>query len=245
MLWYKTWRETRSRLMIGAIALAWVCFVIVLTHSGNRAHASHPMSYVEYIWQAVYKGYVRDFFIILVIVLGGGGLLQERAHGTAGFTLALPVSRSRLIFVRAAVGLVEVVMLGLVPLMVITVISPLMGEHYPLAQSLQYSVLWSAGGAVIFGAAVLFSTVLAGEYSGWIVCFLSVMLYSAAVNITALQRFPQLDFFKMMSGSGMPYFSSAAHLLLGPLPWLRLSVILAVALGFFATADRFTRRQDY
>src|SRR5258708_33137852 len=104
MLWYKTWRETRTRLLISAMALAWVCCAIILTQHGNRAHADPPISYDAYIWKAVYKGYVRDFFIILVIVLGGGGLLQERAHGTAGFTLALPVSRSRLMGVRAAVG---------------------------------------------------------------------------------------------------------------------------------------------
>jgi ABC-2 type transport system permease protein len=245
MLWYKTWRETRARLMIGAIALAWVCFVIILTHSGNRAHANPPMSYIEYIWQSVYKGYVRDFFTILVILLGGGGLLQERAHNTVGFTLALPVSRLRLLSVRAAVGLTEVIFLALVPALVITVFSPLLAEPYPLSQALQYSVLWIAGGTVIFGAAVLFSTILAGEYSGWVVCFLCIMLYSAAVHITALQRFPRLNLFKIMSGSEMAYFNSARHVLIGPLPWLAISMILAIALGFLAAASHFTQRQDY
>jgi hypothetical protein len=120
-----------------------------------------------------------------------------------------------------------------------------MGESYQLAQALQFSVLWTVGGAVMFGAAVFFSTVLAGEYTGWIVCFLCMMLYSAAVNITALEQFPSLNFFKIMSGAEMPYFSSASHLLEGPLPWLALSIMLAIAMGLIAAADRFTQRRDY
>ncbi len=245
MLWYKTWRETRTRLMIGAAALGWVCLVIVLTQKGNRAHAEPPLSYAAYIWKAVYKGYVRDLFMIIVIVLGGGGLLQERAHGTAGFTLALPVSRTRLMMVRAAVGLAEVALLALVPAIAICAFSPMMGEHYPLAQALQFSVLWAAGGAVMLGASVLLSTVMAGEYSGWIACFLSMMFYSAAVNVTALQQFPGLNFFKIMSGAEMPYFSSASHLLTGPLPWLPLLVMMVIAMGFVAMASRFTQKRDY
>jgi ABC-2 type transport system permease protein len=245
MLWYKTWRETRTRLMIGAAALGWVCVAIVLTQKGNRAHAEPPLTYVAYIWKAVYKGYVRDFFTIIVIVLGGGGLLQERAHGTAGFTLALPVSRTRLMMTRAAVGLVEVALLAVVPAVVVCAFSPAMGEHYQLAQALQFSLLWTAGGAVVFGAAVLLSTVLAGEYSAWIACFLCMMLYSAAVNVTALQQFPRLNFFKIMSGADMPYFASASHLLTGPLPWAPLLAMAAVAMGLIALAGRFTQKRDY
>jgi ABC-2 type transport system permease protein len=245
MLWYKTWQETRTRLMIGAAALGWVCVAIVLTQKGNRAHAVPPLTYPAYIWKAVYKGYVRDFFTFLVIVLGGGGLLQERAHGTAGFTLALPVSRIRLMMVRAAVGLAEVALLSLAPAIVVCAFSPVMGEHYQLAQALQFSLLWTAGGAIVLGAAVLLSTVVASEYSAWIACFLSIMLYSAAVNVTALQQFPWLNFFKIMSGADMPYFSSASHLLTGPLPWAMLLAMTAVAMGFIAMAGRFTQKRDY
>jgi ABC-type transport system involved in multi-copper enzyme maturation permease subunit len=231
--------------MISAITLAWVCFVIVLIQKGNRAHEIPPMSYAAYVWKAVYNGYARDFFIILVIVLGGGGLLQEQAHGTAGFTLVLPVSRSRLMSVRVAVGLAEVAFLALVPALVITAFSPVVGEQYQLSQALLFSVLWVIGGALVFGAAVLLSTVLAGDHSGWIVCFLCVMLYSAAVNITSLQRFPSLDVFKIMSGSGMVYFDAVDYRLKGPMPWAQVSIVLAVAIGLIRLADRFTQRRDY
>jgi ABC-type transport system involved in multi-copper enzyme maturation permease subunit len=245
MLWYKFWRETRVRWMMSILALAWVCAVIVVIEKTTRAHAEQPMSYISYIWQAVYKGYVRDIFVLLAIVLGGGSLLQERAHGTVGFTLALPVSRSRLIAMRTAVGLSEILLLALVPAVVVPALSPFFGETYPILQALQFSLLWTVCGALVFGAALLLSTLMAGEYSAWMACFLAMMLYSAIVNVTALQRIPALNFFKIMSGAQMPYFRASEHLLSGPLSWQPLATILLIAAGFLVAAGRLTARQEF
>src|SRR5579871_2717430 len=96
MLYYKMWRESWIRFVISAVALLWMCGSVVLLQRQVRAHADEPLSYERYIWSAVYKANVLDLFILLVIVLGLGGVLQERAQGTAGFTLSLPVSRWRL-----------------------------------------------------------------------------------------------------------------------------------------------------
>jgi len=148
-------------------------------------------------------------------------------------------------FSRAAVGLVEVVLLSFVPAVVIAVSSPYMREYYPLAQSIQYAALWSVCGSLILAAAILLSTVLEGEYSGWIVCFVCLMFYSAAVHITGLQQFPSINLFNIMSGIDMPYVNSDSRLLTGPLPYLPLSIILAIALAMVAAADRFTQRRDY
>ena len=93
MLWYKMWRESRVRFAISAVALLWMCGAVVLLQQQVRAHADEPLSYVRYIWHAVYKANALDLYILLVIVLGLGGVQQERAQGTAGFTLSLPLSR--------------------------------------------------------------------------------------------------------------------------------------------------------
>jgi len=85
---------------------------------------------------------------------------------------------------------------------------------------------------MVFAAAVLVSTVLTGEYSAWVVCFLALMLYSAVVNLTALRHFPSSDIFKIMSGTA-------------PVPWLVGSTIAAIAIAFVAMADAITRRQDF
>ena len=231
MLWYKTWCETRVRFVIGVLVLAWICAVIVLLENSSRRHAGQAMTYVSYIWNAVYKDYVRSLFVLLTIVLGGGSLLQERFQGTVGFTLTLPVSRTRLVAVRAAVGVAEVFLLALVPAIVIPVCSPLTGESYPFIEALRFSLLWAGCGTVIFGAAVLLSCVLASEYTAWIVCFLAVMLYAATLNLTPLRYWQSADLFQIMRGSTVP--------------WLPLSVMQAMALGFLMLADRITRRRDF
>ena len=68
------------------------CLFIVMNQQTMRDHAAVPMTYIGYIWKAVYDSFGRDIFLMLSIILGSGGLLQEKAQGTAGFTLALPAN---------------------------------------------------------------------------------------------------------------------------------------------------------
>lgn len=77
MLWYKMWRESRVRFAISAVALLWMCGAVVLLQQQVRAHADEPLSYVRYIWHAVYKANALDLYILLVIVLGLGGVRSE------------------------------------------------------------------------------------------------------------------------------------------------------------------------
>jgi hypothetical protein len=79
---------------------------------------------------------------MLAPVLGFGGLQRERAHGSASFTLALPVSRLALIAARAAVGLLEILALALLPVILVPALSKFVGEAYPLSQALEFSLLW-------------------------------------------------------------------------------------------------------
>src|SRR5690349_956465 len=115
MLWHKAWRETRVRWGISATVLCWACLVIILFHSQFRSGSEGASDFTAYLWNVVYKGSIRDMFVILTLGLALGGLLQERKQGAAAFTLALPVSRSRVVRVRAAVGFLETVALALIP----------------------------------------------------------------------------------------------------------------------------------
>ena len=52
------------------------CVLIVLNQQTIRAHADAPMTYVAYIWKAVYNSVGRDIYVILSIILGSSGLLR-------------------------------------------------------------------------------------------------------------------------------------------------------------------------
>src|ERR1700730_6442311 len=128
MLLYKSWRESRVRFLLSAVALAVICASFVFFRvDASSGIGDEPLSYPVYIWRNTYKGYLRELFMILTILLGLGGLARERDHRTVGFTLALPVSRWRLLATRTFVGLAQVVLLAAVPAVVLPVVSPLSG----------------------------------------------------------------------------------------------------------------------
>lgn len=245
MLWFKAWRESRVRFAAMALVLAWACAAVVAMQSTLRAHSDEPLTYYSFVWNAVYKGTVRDMFVILGMMLGLGGLAHERATGTAGFTLALPVTRGRLIITRALVGFLEIAALASVPAVLLPALSGLAGESYPAAQSMRFGLLWAAGGSIPFAATLLLSVLLAGEYSPWVVSIAALTVYMVIIHIAPLSGFPDLDFLRLMNGSGYSWFRATDATLLGPLPWMAIAVMALVAAGFVSAAERLTARRDF
>ena len=231
MLAYKAWLESRVRFAVSAVALGWLCAVYVVWQPA-RADAQPPITYQTYVSHAIYDSVLPLLFVGSVLVLGLGGLLQEKARGTAGFTLALPLSRARHVAARATVGLIETGALALLPAAVVCGGAPLVGESYPLARALHFSLLWAGAGSVVFAGALLLSTVVAGEHSAPVVCFVALFLYLAIVNLPPLDRFPLLNVFAVMG-------------LTGPVPWLALSGMMLAALGLMAIGRAVTGRQEF
>ncbi len=244
-LLYKTWCETRVRLAFAAALLAGVCAVILVFQHGPRQAGGEQMPYATYVWNSIYKDYVRNLFVVLVLVLGGGTVLQERSLGTSGFTLALPVSRARLLMMRAIVGLLEMIALAVVPAIVIPVIAMTTGERYPLRQAGSFALLWIAGGVVLFGLAVLCASFIANEYAAWLAAFLVLMLYEALANLSALSRLPSFDVLRMMSGSGREYLDTVRHVIVGPLPWTTFAVSLVIGGLALMLSERLIQRKDF
>jgi ABC-type transport system involved in multi-copper enzyme maturation permease subunit len=244
MLWYKAWLEGRTRFFLGALTIAGLCAGFVLFHRDGVRMFDRPPTYLEFIWELVYKGYLRELFLLLALLLGVGGLLRERDFGTAGFTLVLPVSRLRLVTVRAALGLAEVVALSFLPALLIPALSPLTGQFYPWAQALDFAALWAVGGGLIFMVAFVASSLFGGEYTAPVVALLTWFVYSVVVDLPYFERH-SLDVNDVMSGAGMRYFQPSGALLVGPLPWNALGVILLIVLSLATLASQITRHQDF
>lgn len=227
MLWYKSLREIRTVTLVGMAAMAAMCALVVLNQQTMRAHADAPMTYIAYIWKSVYNSIGRDIFVILSVILGSGGLLQERAHGTAGFTLALPVSRRSIVFTRAVIGYLGVLAIAAVPIVVVPIVSRYVGEQYPVTQNIGFFFLWAACGAVFYGLTFLLAHRLEGDYISVLLAIPSLMLYGVLLNLPWLSHLRMLNIFDIINGEDMPFFNEAQHLLIGPLPWLTLAVIVA------------------
>jgi ABC-2 type transport system permease protein len=245
MLWYKAWRESRARFLLSAVALTVICFSFVffrLDASGGMG--GEPLSYPVYIWRIAYKGYLRELFMILTILLGLGGLARERDHRTAGFTLALPVSRWRLLATRAVLGFAQVVVLAALPAVILPSLSPLIGQAYPSSQAWSFTILWATVGSSIFAMSVLASVLFSGEFTAPVAAILGLAAYSFLADRPLVERY-LIDIHDVMSGIDMPYFTERAGMLTGPLPWATLFAVLLAAAAQIIISARTTSRQDF
>jgi ABC-type transport system involved in multi-copper enzyme maturation permease subunit len=129
----------------------------------------------------MFGGGIRTLYTIFVLVLGLGGLVPERAHGSVGFTLALPVRRLRLVAVRAAAGIAQVAALALVPALVVLALSRFVNETYPAADALRRSGQWAAIGVEPFAAAMLASVVFE-PFTALGVSLAATFLYAALMS---------------------------------------------------------------
>ncbi len=244
MIYYKAWRESQARFLLSACTIAGLCAAFVLFYREGAPLAERSHTYIEYIWRIVYKGYLRQLFVLLALLLGLGGLMRERDYDTAKFTLALPVSRFRFVSVRAALGLLEVAVLSFLPALVICSFSRLIGEVYPWPQALQFGVLWTVGGAFLFTIGFFASILFTGEYTAAVAAVIIMIGYSVLADLPFLEGYA-VDIHDVMSGVGMPYFRLDIYQLTGPLPWRALSVFVLFACSFIALAGRITQRQDF
>jgi ABC-2 type transport system permease protein len=167
--------------------------------------------------------------VILALMLGMGGLERERAHGTAAFTLALPIGRWRCGVARGLAGVIETVVLAFLPAVVVPVLSPLVHQSYSWAQALQYGVLWTTGGVVIFAMGFLASVLFGGEYSAPIAAIAFLFAYSITADLPGMERYI-IDIQDTMNGTG-PHG-------LKTLTWLSFTAIGMISLGAYITTGK-------
>ena len=248
MLWQKAWLESRPRFLISAAVVIGACVGIVLFQSAIRARVGAPSgplsTYVGYIHKVVYSGGLSALCKILILMLGLGGLLHEQEQGTTGFTLALPARRWQLVAVRASVGLLEMVALAVAPALLIPTMSPVVHQSYPFSQAIQFSLLWIAAGALLFATSFLLSTVVAGQYTAFLIAWILLVFHTLVAAMRSLRPY-RLNINWLTGGLGMPYFDPQSAMLTGRLPWIRLSIMLMLALLLLAAAARITERRDF
>jgi hypothetical protein len=234
MLLYKAWCETRSRFAIGVAALAAMTALAAMQARGARG--------VAQVVAAVYGDSNKTTFALLAIVLGIGSLRQERALGTLGFSLALPVPRSRLVAARAAVGLAEVGLIALFVGMWLPAVTAIAapGCSIPIPQALRFAALWAGCGIPIWCLAQLLATLVASDYVAYLGALMIVVGYEALLQLTALRDRPLLDLYRVMAGVGEPYLRADGALV--ALPWPALAGAVAAGAALLGLAVLRTRR---
>ena len=256
MLWYKAWRESRVRfLLVGLFVVYYTAFTVLTKKRAlfpleTTSVLSSSGTYIGYVYGHLYAGKQLSnlFLAYLVPLLSMGGLLRERGRGTAALSLSLPVSRLRLLGVRAGLGLLQITALTFVPAILIPALSPIVAESYPISLALHFALLWTVCSSVVFAMAFLLSAVLAGEYTALLVSFMAILLYEGVTAASFHQRFQRFSLtwiMEGMRGARAPDLRVIVTGLPEPLPWATLFVFAAIAFALLATATRITQQQDF
>jgi hypothetical protein len=254
MLWHKSWLETRWRFLIGLGLLLCSAAGVVFAYPrvmelmplvprdtggelGRRIRESAELvrDYRGYVWSQWFAQHLTRAWTLFAVLLGTGGLVSQTARGGTLFTLSLPVSRARLLAVRAATCLAELAVLAFVPSLLLVVVSPVVDAHYPVGDALVHSACLFVAGTVFFSLASLLSTAFSDV---WRPCLIA--LFVAVVLGLADQVFRDVSRFSVF-----PVMSAERYFHGGGLPWLGLLASAAISVALLIGATRNIARQDF
>lgn len=256
MLWRKAWLETRWRFLIGLALLALSAASAVFTYprvvellssmpnlgdTGGligrqiRESAELARTYRGYVWSQWFLQNLPQLWTIFAVLLGTGGLFSSAWGGGTLFTLSLPISRARMIRVRAATGLAELLALALLPSLLVPLYSLAIGAHYSVADALIHGLCVFVAGSVFFSLAFWLSTVFGDVWRPILIAIcLAVGLGALGQLVPELSRF---NVFRLMSAEG--WFRGHG------LPWLGLLASALTSAALLAAAERTIARRDF
>lgn len=238
MLWYKTWLETRTRFLISFAGItligAWSAF-----HHAKDALPISGMSYYYFVLHLSHQVFAI-LWVLAIILLMMGGLLREKAVGASSFTLALPVSRARLAWTRIAAGLIESLVLGLVPWSLMFAILCLAGKPLDLSQAAIYLTVMFAGGFTFFAIATLSAALFEGEYTAPLVACGAFIVLSLAFNDPPLKSWSPTHLLRASN-----VLARHNELLASSIPWNAVAGGAVVACVMLAVSVRILKLREF
>ena len=236
MLWYRAWLETRARFVTSLLALTLFCGLFV----------HHALGYIRPEWKNDFRRLLyitQEFMAILwimsVLLIGMGGIVHEKAVGTSSLSLSFPVSRGRLQHTRVGVGILEAVVLGVVPWLTIFMVSVHANMPVLITQVGFYVALLVSGGLVYYAMAILVSSLIEGAYTAPAVAiglvFLSVIILDSWFKRVSLWRFL----------TGAFYIDEKTFELTGHFPWLGTLVCIGAATLMLVASTKAVQRHEF
>ncbi len=251
MLWHKSWLETRWRFLIGLALLICSASATVFTYPkvlelmplvpanaggelGRRIRESAEIAstFRGFVWLDWFRQNHSQLATLFAILLGSAGLLSS--SGGALFTLSLPVSRRRLLAVRAATGLAELFLLALLPSLLIPILAPAIGQSYGVGSALIHALCLFFAAAVLYNLAFLFSTIFPDAWRPVLFAIAAAMLLAFVDRVL---RSSTLNLYRVMSAES--YFRH------GEVPWIGLVASGAIAAALYSLAVANLARRDF
>jgi len=229
MLWYKGWLETRLRLAMLLTAILFVLFQ-VYSHGDSKLSAPALLNSLELLW------------VLTPMTLAGSGIRPESPfrmmkglQGSMYFTLSLPVSRFRLLAVRAATGLLEIAALIAAAFCLAAAVLPAVRAQVMPADALRYALTIFLCSAAGFGVSTLFATFLDQQWQAFASMF--VVFFGRALFTKYGAHPSTFDFYRAM-GNASPLVTHA-------LPWTAIGLSVAIGAACLIAAVSVERVRQY
>lgn len=228
MLWMKAWMEIRWRF---AFALAVVLAPLAgfwLKNGWSPAEAGITMIFVSFMW------------LFCAVVLAGAGIRTQSPiqgtkglHGSTLFTLSLPVSRLRLLSVRAGVGLAAVFAMMLISSAVAWTF-PMVRANSTVPDFVRWIFTLCCVASAFHAISILNAIYLEENLQIWGTVAVIGLLKWLTIKFPPP---PSLDVFRVMA--------ERSPLLTHSLPWPAILVSLALAGMVFFFAVKVAQRHEY
>lgn len=233
MLWYKAWLETRWRFVfiLGSILLVWVTPLWLPSTGVSPAVAASRMGRALQLESAL-------LYMFAAIYLAGAGINTQTVYaattgfnGSMLFTLSMPVSRRRLLMVRAGLG---AILTGfLVAIVAGYTLLHQRGGASAFAD-MEYTVRAIACTAAVYALSVLMACVLDEMWQFMGGCLVWVAFFMLQ------SRFAVLSLLSPLRG-----MSLICYPLTAPMPWATVVASLAFAGVFLWASALVLQRRQY
>ena len=255
MLWYKSFLETRWRFTIGLLLLVFSAIGAVMTYPrvmelvaaaptgdvssevGRQIREGVELSreYRGYVWWQWFRQNLPQIWVFFAVLLASGSVLSQSSGAGTLFTLSLPASRRQLVAARALTGLAELLVMTFVPVLLLPLLSPAVGQRYAVVDALAHATCLFVAGAAFFSFAFLLSTMFSDLWRPLLIaCGVAMVLAVCSQILPVMNRF---SIFRVMNGE--TYFRG------GGLPWAGLVVSLAVSAAFLYAAAQNLAHADF
>lgn len=235
MLWFKAWLETRWRFcfLAGSILFVWAAPLWA-----PLFHIRAPAGVAESkLWMAIHLGSVLLYIFTAIYLAGSGINTQTTYSATSGFhpsmlfTLSLPVTRRRLLLVRAGLGALQTS--ALVVIMA------------------AYTVFQKPGGTtpsqfLVYLARAIVCTMAIYALSTLLACVLDEMWQFYAAFLCCIALFPLQSRISVISWlSPFRGMSLISYPLNGPMPWAPVIASLVLTAVLMYASMLIVQHKEY
>jgi ABC-2 type transport system permease protein len=255
MILRKSWLDTRWRFIIGMLVMICSAMGLVLIYPqvvkllplASGIEVSGPLgemvrkgidqaaTFDGYAWLKWYDGNLVMFGALLAALLGAGGLFTGGSTGSAFYTLALPVSRRKILGIRAAVGLAEFSATMLVSCFIVPVFAPAIGQTASYPDALAHGAFAAIAGAVFFSLCLFLATAFSDVWRPLLI----TLAIAGLIGLGEMYFHDQLSFGLIRTMSGEAYHET------GAIPWLGLAFSVIVSGALIWAAILNLERRDF